>query len=113
MPEHSEQNDMTEENIGPASAPAAVEGLTDAAALGLERTRIRTRENSVTLSAWRLAVRSVEGDGAIVVVEQPGKEPIYRGEGTLLGWSQDRLAGAYEALKPRPEEPEPESLQLG
>ncbi|HEY7113015.1 MAG TPA: hypothetical protein VIA45_08785 [Thermoanaerobaculia bacterium] len=73
---------------------------------------MRTREADTTLSAWRLRVESDRGTGLIVVVERAG-EPIYRGEGILLGWSQDRLAAAYRALRPSSDEPPVETLQLG
>jgi hypothetical protein len=90
-----------------------IEGLTHPAAEPLERIRIRTRESSITLSAWRLAIRSTEGEGAIVVVEDPNRQAIYRGDGVLLGWPQARLAEAYETLRPRPQDSEPEPMQLG
>jgi hypothetical protein len=67
----------------------------------------------MTLSAWRLRVESDRGPGEIVVVEAAGREPVYRGEGILLGWPQDRLAAAYAALRPVSDEPEVETLQMG
>jgi hypothetical protein len=90
-----------------------VPGLKDPRARGLERIPIRTREASMTLSAWRLGVVSEEGSGAIVAVEAASGETLYRGEGIFLGWTQDRLIAAYRALLPAPEVSAPDSPQLG
>ena len=54
-----------------------------------ERIAIRTRENGVTLAAWRLELNDPRG--AMVMLEIGGRT-VYRGEGTLLGSSQERLA---------------------
>jgi hypothetical protein len=78
-----------------------VPGLTNPRGLRLERFAIRTREASVTLSAWRLEILAEEGQGTIALVEGASGSPFYRGDGVLLGWPQDRLAGAYEALVPK------------
>ena len=90
-----------------------VAGLTGAAGEPLERHLIRTREGSTTRSAWRLRVSCAEGDGAIVFVEVSPAESFYRGEGVFLGWEQDRLAAAYQALRPEPAGADPEMAQLG
>jgi hypothetical protein len=74
---------------------------------------MRAREASVTLSAWRLAISSEEGEGAITLVELPSGSVLYRGDGLFLGWPQDRLATAYEALVPKQEAAVPEIPQLG
>ena len=91
----------------------AVAGLTNPRGLGLERVPIRARERSVTLSAWRLTVAAGEGEGTITLVELSSQEVLYRGEGLFLGWPQDRLGAAYEALAPRDEAAVPEMPQLG
>ncbi len=91
----------------------ALPELPGARGVGLERIPVRTREAGVTLSAWRLRVESDQGPGEIVVVEAAGREPVYRGEGILLGWPQDRLAAAYAALRPLSDEPDMETLQMG
>jgi hypothetical protein len=90
-----------------------VPGLTEASAEPLERHPIRTREGATTRSAWRLAVSSAEGAGAIVFVELTPDDAVYRGEGVFLGWDQERLAEAYRALLPEPAGADPEMAQLG
>ncbi len=100
------------ESASPGS-PEPVSGLTDPRSVSLERAPIRTRESASTLSGWRLAVASREGEGAIFLVDGPGGVPVYRGEGVFLGWTQERLAAAYEALRPRPPEEGFELPQLG
>jgi hypothetical protein len=77
------------------------------------RVPIRTRGGSVTLSAWRLEVRAEDGAGAIVLAEAPTGETHYRGEGILLGWSQERLAEVYAALQPPDDGGGPDMPQLG
>ena len=79
----------------------------------LERVNVRSRGSQVTRSAWRLEASSPAGSGSIVLLELSAEESFYRGDGIFLGWSQDRLAGAYQALAPKSDEPEPELPQLG
>lgn len=74
-----------------------------------ERVHIRTRESGVTLSAWRAEVESPRG--AIVLVETANRS-FYRGEGALLGWTQEKLAELWRSGLPEPE-PEPDMPQLG
>ena len=74
-----------------------------------ERVHIRTRESGVTLSAWRIELDSPPG--AVVLVEAPGRS-FYRGEGSLLGWPQEKLAEMWKACLPETE-PEPDMPQLG
>ena len=96
------------------SEAAVVQGLTNPRGLGLERSPIRVREVSVTLSAWRLTIASEQGDGTITLVELSPENALFRGDGVFLGWSQDRLASAYETLvAPRDEAAAPETQQLG
>ena len=80
-----------------------VPGLTNPRVLALDRFLIRLRDGSATQSAWRLAVESEEGQGAIILVEIPPAETFYRAEGVFLGWDQDRLGSAYRAFLPKPE----------
>jgi hypothetical protein len=94
-------------------SPVLVPGLTDPRVVSLERSPIRIRESSVTQSAWRLAVACDQGDGAITLVDAVPGTPLYRGDGVFLGWSGERLAAAYEALRPKPEEDRFETQQLG
>ena len=105
---------MIEEPPGSGDGPIEpVSGVTSPRGLSLERFPIRTRESGATLSAWRLVVICEEGQGAIVGVESAPEEQIYRGEGVFLGWSQDRLAAAYGALRPSSEETDFGVQQLG
>jgi hypothetical protein len=87
--------------------------LTNPRRLALERFPVRAREVSVTLSAWRLAVASEEGEGTVTRVEISSGGVLHRGEGIFLGWPQERLAAAYEAMMPIDEPTPPETLQLG
>jgi hypothetical protein len=84
-------------------AEILVEGLTNPRGLGLARFPIRVRELAVTLSAWRLAAASDDGEGTITVVELSPGSVFHRGDGVFLGWPQDRLSSAYDALMPRDE----------
>ena len=72
-----------------------------------ERIHIRTRESGVTLAAWRIQL----DQGAIVLVEIAGRA-FYRGEGGLMAGTQETLAELWKAALP-PDEPAPDSLQLG
>ena len=90
-----------------------VPGLTNPRGLALDRFPIRLRDGSATQSAWRLSVESDEGQGAIILVEPSPAETFYRGEGVFLGWPQDRLASAYQALLPKPEADGFHMQQLG
>ena len=90
-----------------------VPGLTNPRTLGLDRFPIRQREGSTTQAAWRLSVASEEGPGAIVIVETSPEQTLYRGEGIFLGWAQERLAFAYQALLPGSEADGFEVPQLG
>ena len=94
-------------------AEAIVPGLTNPRSLGLARSPIRARRASVTLSAWRLTIASEQGEGTITLVEGPSEGVFYRGDGVFLGWPQDRLASAYEALAPKGEGAPLETQQLG
>ena len=67
----------------------------------------------MTLSAWRLSVASDEGEGSIVRVDVSAGATFHRGEGIFLGWSEKRLASAYDALRPVPEESRFELQQMG
>ena len=93
--------------------PAAAIGLTDPRALSLSRFAIRTREDGVTRSGWRLEVACSEGLGAIVSIDAGSDTTHYRGEGVFLGWPRERLEAAYQALRPVDSEPPFELSQLG
>ncbi len=79
----------------------------------LARVPIRLRGGTVTLSAWRLLVESDEGPGTIVLVENGENQTFLRGDGAFLGWTQEELNGAWEALSRSPDEPELPVPQLG
>jgi hypothetical protein len=96
-----------------AGSIEAVPGVTNPRTLALERFPIRTREGTATLSAWRLRIACDGGEGAIVRIEAPASERLHRGEGVFLGWSEDRLAAAYDRLRPASDGPGFEIPQLG
>ena len=73
----------------------------------MERVPIRIRESGVTMSAWRVQFEN----GSIVLLELGGKT-FYRGEGALLGSTQERLADLWQASIPETA-PEPENPPLG
>lgn len=89
-----------------------VEGSSEFMRLDLARVAIRTRECGVTLSAWRLALSTPQGAGAIALIENAG-DLFYRGEGVFLGWTQMRLASTYRSLLPAGVDPEPDPGQFG
>ncbi len=98
----------------PASPPEElVPGVKNPRAFVLERFPIGLRGESEVQSAWRLSVASDEGPGAITRVEISPEEMFYRGEGVFLGWRQERMAAAYLALLPKPEDDHFEIQQLG
>jgi hypothetical protein len=92
-------------------------GLTAIEAGPVQRVLVRRRESSVTTAAWRLEVTCDQGAGGIVRVDiatGAGEQPVYRGDGVFLGWSQERLAGAYDALsRPTDDGSSFELIQLG
>lgn len=73
-------------------------GLTHLVVRPLERVLVRSRGGDVTGSAWRLAVACDQGAGGIVLIDVSREESWFRGDGVFLGWSQARLAEAYNAL---------------
>jgi len=73
-----------------------------------QRVPTRSRESAVTISSWRVELALPDGErGAIVMVE-----PWYRGEGALLGSSQEQLAKTWAATIPG-ESSDPEIPQYG
>ena len=90
-----------------------VAGLTNAVVRSLERSAIRMRGSGATQSAWRMEIDSDAGKGAIILIDLPSGEAVYRGDGTFLGWSQQQLAAAYQGLRTEPDEPQFEVHQLG
>ena len=89
-------------------------GLREPRYVSLERSPIRTRENLVTRSAWRLSAVCTEGEGTISLIELSPTVSLYRGEGVFLGWTSDRLQAAYRTLLPRAEDsPNDQFPQLG
>jgi len=97
----------------PDAPPDPLAGLTGVQAEPPERVPIRVRGKATTLSGWRLVLSSDQGGGAIVLAEAGPAEPHYRGDGVLLGWSQERLAKAYAALLPQAADESNDTLQLG
>jgi hypothetical protein len=90
-----------------------LEGLSNAHAVSLERFPIRTRESSVTLSAWRLGVATDDGEGSIFLIEISPDRRMYRGDGIFLGWLQRRLERVYRELQPATDDGPLDLPQLG
>jgi hypothetical protein len=93
---------------------AALEGIF-VSSHRVERISVRARGASHTFSAWALSAETEQGPGSIVRVEPSPDETFWRGDGVFLGWTSDRLAAAWEALRATEPEPEasPELQQLG
>jgi len=104
---------VVEEASESGGSAESIAGVTNSRTLSLDRFPIRTREGAVTVSAWRLCVACDEGGGAIVRVDGSAGERFHRGEGAFLGWSEERLAAAYDALRPSSEGSGFETNQLG
>jgi hypothetical protein len=88
------------EEIPRGPRPDPLGGLTNCRYLALERAAIRTRENSMTRSGWKLWASSEEGEGAISLIEISSTVALFRGEGVFLGWPSEKLEAAYRALLP-------------
>ena len=73
---------------------------------------IRARESGSTLAAWRVELTLPAGPGAIVHADLGGSRAWYRGEGALLGATQENLAALWtECLST--DEPDPGFQQFG
>jgi hypothetical protein len=94
---------MSDDPFGPGKATAR----------SLERFPIHTRDTEATQSAWRMEIESDAGRGAIMLIDLPEGQAIYRGDGVFLGWPQDRLAAVFKRLRATPDEPPFELQQLG
>ncbi len=78
----------------------------------LQRTPVRVREMGATVSAWQMIVDSERGAGTITLLDVAGK-PLYRGDGSYFGWTQEQLGAEYQRLNKPPDEPTFELAQLG
>jgi len=76
------------------------------------RVPVRAREGQTTLSAWRVELTLPQGDGAVVHVDLGGGRSWHRGEGALLGASQERLAALWTESLPATD-PDPPFQQFG
>ena len=88
-------------------------GPGNATVRSLERFPIHTRDTEAMQSAWRMEIESDAGRGAIMLIDLPEGQAIYRGEGAFLGWPQDRLAAVFNRLRATPDGPPFELQQLG
>jgi hypothetical protein len=79
----------------------------------IERVPVRERAATFTAAAWSIAVRADEGAGSIVRLEAADGAVHFRGSDHFLGWSQEQMAAAWEALARSDAPPEPELQQLG
>ena len=86
--------------------------LTNPTAL-LERVPVRERGASLTLSAWRVAVKADEGTGTIVRLEASDGAVHFRGDGLFLGWAAEEMGAAWDVLARSEAPAEPELMQLG
>jgi hypothetical protein len=74
-----------------------IAGLTSPQKTALHRVPLRTRGAGYTASAWRLEVLSAEGQSSITLAEGPSGS-FYRGDGALLGASQEGMAALWTEL---------------
>ncbi|HEY3350068.1 MAG TPA: hypothetical protein VGM13_09865 [Thermoanaerobaculia bacterium] len=81
----------------------------------VERVAARARDVAHTFSAWALSVETEQGAGRIVRIELTPDATLWRGDGIFLGWTTERLATAWDALRAAEPETEaaPEMPQLG
>lgn len=79
------------------------------------RVAARARDVAHTFSAWALSVETAQGPGRIVRIELTPETTLWRGDGVFLGWTSERLAAAWVALRAAEPDPEaaPEMPQLG
>ncbi len=97
-----------------ASDSEPLEGI-QIASHRVERVAARARDVSHTFSAWALVVEAAQGTGRIVRIEVTPDATLWRGDGVFLGWTTDRLAAAWDALRAAEPVPEasPDFPQLG
>jgi hypothetical protein len=76
------------------------------------RIHIRARESGSTLAAWRLELTLTGGPAAIVLADLGTNRAWYRGEGSLLGESQEHLAAIWTECIPT-DDPDPGFQQFG
>jgi hypothetical protein len=76
------------------------------------RIHIRARESGNTLAAWRVELTLPAGPAALVLADLGGNRSWYRGEGALLGQSQERLAEVWQECLST-EAPDPGFQQFG
>jgi hypothetical protein len=91
---------------------SAATTLTNAVVV-LERVPVRERGASFTAAAWSIAVRADEGAGTIVRLEGADGAVHFRGDGHFLGWDQEGMEAAWNAMAHSDAPPEPETPQLG
>jgi hypothetical protein len=91
---------------------SATAALTNPSAL-LGRVPVRERGESLTRSAWRVAVTADEGSGTIVRLEASDGAVHLRGDGLFLGWSAEAMGAAWDVYARSNAPPEPEFMQLG
>jgi hypothetical protein len=76
------------------------------------RIHIRARESGSTLGAWRLELTLSQTLAAIVLADLGTNRAWYRGEGALLGATQEQLAALWLECLPT-DDPEPGFQQFG
>lgn len=76
------------------------------------RVPLRTRESQSTLAAWRVELALPEGAAAVVHADAGSGRSWFRGEGALLGATQERLAALWAEALPVTD-PDPSFQQFG
>jgi hypothetical protein len=77
-----------------------------------ERVYIRARESGQTLAAWRVELTLPDGQAIMVLVEVASGASWYRGDGALLGASQEKLTELWKECLPQTD-PDPGFQQFG
>lgn len=100
--------------MDPETPAPALEGIT-VLTHRVERVAARARDVAHTFSAWALSVETTQGPGKIVRIELTPETTLWRGDGVFLGWTHERLAAAWDALRAAEPalDPPPDFQQLG
>jgi hypothetical protein len=76
------------------------------------RVPLRARESRSTLAGWRVELTLPEGRAGMVQVDLGSSATFYRGDGALLGATQERLAALWVDCLPQTD-PDPGFQQFG
>jgi hypothetical protein len=100
--------------MDPEAPPDPLEGIS-ISGHRVERVAARARDVAHTFSAWAISVETAQGAGRIVRIELTPDATLWRGDGVFLGWTHERLAAAWAALRAAEPAPDaaPDLPQLG